>query len=279
MKVVILCGGLGTRLREETEFKPKPLVEIGGKPILWHIMKIYSHYGYKDFVLCLGYKGEMIRDYFLHFREMMHDFTLKLGQNPHPIIHHKKDFLEDWNITFVDTGLQANTGARVYRIREYLEGDEDFFLPYGDGVARIDIPKSYQHHKAKGKLATVTAIKFPTFFGVLNTKNEASTTFEEKPVLDGRVSGGFFVCNKKILDYLSDDDACVFEEQLQKIAAQGQLAAYEHDDFWHTVNTHKDWEEINAMNARGHTPWKIWEEGQLKLDVPEISQKRKVDEP
>lgn len=227
-------------------------------PLLWHIMKIYSHYGYKDFVLCLGYKGEMIKDYFLHFPEMLHDFTLRLGQSPHPIIHHKTDFLEDWNITFADTGLSANTGARVYRIKDYLDGGEDFFLTYGDGVARINLPKAYQHHKEKGRVATVTAIKPSTFFGVLDAENGLANSFSEKPILDGRVSGGFFICNKKIFDYLTPDDNCVFEEQLKKVAAAGQLAAYEHDDFWHTVNTHKDWEEINAMEARGDTPWKVW---------------------
>src|SRR3989344_6685246 len=214
MKVVILCGGKGTRLREETQFKPKPLVEVGGMPLLWHIMKIYSHYGYKDFVLCLGYKGEMIKDYFLHFREMMHDFTLRLGQDPHPIVHHKKDFLEDWNITFADTGLDAHTGARVYRIKDYIGDDEDFFLTYGDGIARIDLTKLYGHHKQKGKIATVTAIRPSTFFGVLEAEDGVAKSFIEKPVMDGRVSGGFFVCNKKIMDYLRQDDDCVFEDEL-----------------------------------------------------------------
>src|SRR3989338_6462792 len=203
MKVVILCGGKGTRLREETEFKPKPMVTVGGLPLLWHIMKIYAHYGHKDFILCLGYKGEMIKEWFLK--------------------------------------------------------DEDLFLTYGDGVADIDINKTYAAHKEKGKAVTVTAIHLPFNYGVMDVADGHARTFDEKPVVYGRINGGFFVCNQKIFSYLSPDDSCVLEHRLKDLARDAQLAADEPDGFWYAVNTHKEWEEINRMVEIGKTPWRVWE--------------------
>lgn len=259
MKIVILCGGKGTRFREETEFKPKPLVLVGRMPLLWHIMKIYSHYGYKDFILCLGYKGEMIKDYFLKFEELMHDFTLRLRHNER-ITHHAPEKLEDWNITFMDTGLETMTGARVAQVKKYIGDDEDFFLTYGDGLAKIDISDLYRFHKSKGKTVTVTAIHLPTTYGVLDVADGHARSFTEKPPLAERVSGGFFVCNRRVFDYLSAHKDCVFEKEMQRISRDGELAAYEHNDFWFGVNTHREWEQINQMEAEGKTPWKVWEQ-------------------
>lgn len=260
MKVIILCGGKGTRLREETEYRPKPLVQIGKMPILWHIMKTYSYYGYKDFILCLGYKGEMIKDYFLDFEELSNDFTLKLRSNQEEkIIHHQPDNLEDWNITFADTGLNSMTGARVARIKKYLDNDEDFLLTYGDGVADVDIKKLYEFHKEKGKIVTVTGIKPPTFLGTLKLDGDRVASFQEKVPLDSIVSGGFFVCNKKIFDYLSEDEDCVLEEEsFRKIVQDDQMAVYHHQGFWYTMNTAKEAEELNKMWEKGETPWMIW---------------------
>jgi len=266
MKTVILCGGRGTRLREETQFKPKPMVEVGGMPLLWHIMKTYSHYGYKDFILCLGYKGEMIKDYFLRFRDNMHDFTLQLSKDNQSMVHHNGDLLEDWNITFANTGDFSKTGSRICKIKKYLSDDEDFFLTYGDGVAQINLPETYSQHKKSGRVVTVTAIRPPSLFGVLDTDDGLAKSFVEKPVMNERVSGGFFVCNKRIFDYLSLDDNCALEDELRKLALEGQLATYNHDDFWYTVNTHKDWEEINEMEMRGETPWKIWEDRDINQE-------------
>jgi len=259
MKVVILCGGKGTRLREETEFKPKPMVTVGGLPLLWHIMKIYAHYGHKDFILCLGYKGEMIKEWFLKYEELMHDFTLSRRDGARRIEHHEPNRLEDWSITFADTGATTNTGGRVAKIRKYLGKDEDFFLTYGDGVADIDINKTYAAHKEKGKAVTVTAIHLPFNYGVMDVADGHARTFDEKPVVYGRINGGFFVCNQKIFSYLSPDDSCVLEHRLKDLARDAQLAAYEHDGFWYAVNTHKEWEEINRMVEIGKTPWRVWE--------------------
>jgi glucose-1-phosphate cytidylyltransferase len=258
MKVVILCGGRGARFREETEFKPKPLVNVGSMPILWHIMKTYSHYGYKDFILCLGYKGEMIKDYFLHFEELANNFTLRLRDNQ-KIIHHEPHRLENWNISFIDTGQETLTGGRVSRIKDYIGDDEDFFLNYGDGVADVNIPAVYNFHKEKGMAVTVTAIKPRNVYGVLSVQDDKACSFEEKPIMDKWINGGFFVCNRRVFDYLSPDPGCILEKEFARISRDGQMAAYQHDGFWHSVNNHKDWEEINRMEAEGNTPWKVWQ--------------------
>jgi len=260
MKVVILCGGRGMRLHEETEFKPKPLVAIGGKPILWHIMKIYSHYGHRDFILCLGYKGQMIKDYFLNFDETHNNFTLKLGPSQKQITYHNKKSVDDWNITFVDTGLDTNTGGRIARIKDFLGRDEDFFLTYGDGVADININALSEYHKKAGGIATLSGVRPLTPFGVIEPVGGLVKNFTEKPQARGFVSGGFFVCNKKLFNYLAPDESCVFEQEpLRKLAAEGALAVYEHQGFWHCLDTYKHLEDLNDFYKQGKRPWMVWE--------------------
>lgn len=275
MKVVILCGGKGTRLREETEFKPKPLVLIGNRPILWHIMKIYSHYGHKDFILCLGYKGEMIKDYFLRLAEMSNDFTLKSNLSNQYTIEHLQNNIEDWNITFVDTGAEAMTGSRVAKIEKYLDGEEDFFLTYGDGLANLDINNLYKFHKFNNKLVTVTGAKLRSFFGIIEPEGSMVKSFTEKPEVDGLINGGFFVCNKNIFDYLSKDDNCILEkEPLQKITAEKQMSLYRHDGFWNAMDTYKQVEELNKIWNGGDAPWAVW----LKNKPMNIKEERLIKE-
>lgn len=259
MKVVILCGGKGTRLREETEYKPKPLIMVGDRPILWHIMKLYSHYGFNDFVLCLGYKGEMIKDYFLNYDERAHDFTLKLGSGEKKIMHHG-NATPNWNITFADTGLDCDTGSRVARIKKYIGNDEDFFLTYGDGVANVNILELLKHHKERGKTVTVTGIQPPNPFGVIEVNEGLVKTFAEKPQSQDWTNGGFFVCNRRVFDKLSDDGKCVFEQKpLRNLAQKGELVVYHHKDFWHCVDTLKHMEGLNALYVKGNRPWMVWE--------------------
>jgi len=259
MKVVILCGGRGTRLKEETEYKPKPLVTVGGMPILWHIMKIYSHYGFNDFILCLGYKGELIKDYFLNFEELTNDFTLDLRSKEKRVVHHNKKSLENWRITFANTGQESQTGTRLYKIRHLLNG-EDFLLTYGDGVGNVDIPKTLRLHKDTGAVITVTGIYPKLHWGILETKNNMAVSFKEKPTAEHVVNGGFKVCNTKIFDYLSADPDCILEQgPMRQLAQEGKMAVYEHDGFWHSMDTYKQYEELNAMWNTGDAPWKIWE--------------------
>lgn len=259
MKVVILCGGKGTRLAEETEYKPKALVMVGKKPILWHIMKLYSHYGYNDFVLCLGYKGDMIKDYFLNYDELNHDFTLSLGSGVRQIVHHKKE-TPNWKITFADTGLEKGTANRLLSIRPYINNDELFFLTYGDGVANVNIPALLEHHKKVGKVMTVTAVKPPNPFGVIEIEEHSAKTFAEKPQSRDWTNGGFFVCSNKIFNYLTDEESSMLEfDALRKLSHSGELAVYRHDDFWHCVDTLKHLEGLNALYQKGSCPWIIWE--------------------
>jgi len=258
MKVVILCGGQGTRLREETEYKPKALVMVGDKPILWHIMKLYSHYGYNDFVLCLGYKGEMIKNYFLNYNALNHDFTLRLGSGEKEL-HGNQNGVPQWNITFADTGEECETGSRIARIKKYLGSDSEFLLTYGDAVANVNIAELVKYHREKGKHATVTAIRPPNPFGVIKLENGLANTFIEKPQLRDWANGGFLVCNTKIFQHLSDDGSCVFEERpLQVLARSGELAVYNHNSFWHCVDTLKHLEGLNALYNRGERPWEVW---------------------
>jgi glucose-1-phosphate cytidylyltransferase len=259
MKCVILCGGKGTRMKEETEFKPKPMVRVGQKPILWHIMKIYSHYGVKDFILCLGYKGEMIKEYFLNYREFNNDFTLDLSSDTKKIVIHNKD-LEDWRITFADTGEDSMTGSRIAQIEKYIGNDEEFFLTYGDGLSDVNINELYKFHKAKGRIATLTAVKPFSYFGIVELDNGLVKKFQEKPILEGVISGGFFVCNRKIFKYLSKDPSCVFEQEpLRKLAKDNQLSAFEHNGFWFAMDTYKHVETLNKMLLEGDAPWMVWE--------------------
>ena len=258
MQTVILCGGLGTRLREETEFRPKPMVEIGGKPILWHIMKIYSHYGIKDFVLSLGYKGEMIKEYFYHYEILNNDFTIELG-NKKSIEIHSNNAKKDWRITLADTGDKALKGARLKRVQQYVD-DDTFMLTYGDGVADIDINALLAFHRSHGKLATVTGINPASRFGELKIKGNQVESFSEKPRDgDGLINGGFFVFNKGIFDYLSADENCDLEiGPLEKIAGEGQLMVYKHRGFWACMDTIRDMEYLNKLWNENKSFWKIW---------------------
>lgn len=260
MKVVILCGGQGTRLREETEYRPKPLVPVGEMPILWHIMKTYSFYGFKEFVLCLGYKGDMIKDYFLKFEELSNDFTLNLRSKDDRIIHHHKATLEDWKITFVNTGQKTQTGSRVAKTKEYIGEDKDFLLTYGDGVANIDIKALLEFHKDHGKIATMTGVRPPSRFGEIATDDNKVINFNEKPsVSEGFINGGFFVFKKELFNYLSEDENCILERSpLETLVKEGQLMMRPHKDFWHCMDTYRDNLLLNEMWENEQAPWKIW---------------------
>ena len=261
MKAVILCGGRGTRMKEETEFKPKPLVNIGKMPMLWHIMKIYSHYGVKEFILCLGYKGEMIREYFLRYNELINDFTLNLSSEKDKAItiHGALEKRDDWKITFVDTGKENMTGSRIAQIKKYIGDDEDFFLTYGDGLSDINLNELYKFHKSKGKIATLTAVKPFSYFGIIETENNLVKSFQEKPIIEGTINGGFFVCNKKIFNYLDKAPSCVFEQEpLKNLTKEGQLASFHHNGFWFAMDTPKHAETLNNMIGSGNTPWVVW---------------------
>jgi glucose-1-phosphate cytidylyltransferase len=255
MKVVLLAGGLGTRLNEETQTKPKPMVEIGGKPILWHIMKIYAHHGYTDFVVCLGYKSHYIKewfhDYFLHNS----DFTLDLKDNT--ITYHRTSD-EKWKISFIETGALTMTGGRLKRIKEYL-GNETFMMTYGDGVADIDIKKLVDFHKKHKKLATISSV-FPEgrFGTIFIDENSSVTAFSEKTDNKNRVNGGFFVLEPGVLDYLEGDDTVFEKDPLEKLAQANQLKAFHHDGFWKPMDTLNDKNKLDALWNSGQAPWKLW---------------------
>jgi len=258
MKVVILCGGRGTRLKEETEVRPKPLVEIGGKPILWHIMKIYAHYGFKDFILCLGYKGNLIKEYFLNYEAMNNDFTIQLG-NHNSIQFHSNHEERDWNVTLVDTGMEAQTGARIKRVERFIDTDY-FMVTYGDGVGDIDIKRLLKFHKSHGKIGTITGVHPSSRFGELLVEKNNVMKFHEKPqVSEGLINGGFFVFKRKFLDYLKDDDNCYLErEPLENLASARELVVYVHDSFWQCVDTYRELEMLNNLWKSPNPPWKVW---------------------
>ncbi len=258
MQVVILCGGVGTRLREETEFRPKPMVNIGDRPILWHIMKYYSYFGYKDFVLALGYKGEMIKNYFCHYELMNNDIAIELGRPERTYIHYAHDEA-GWKITLADTGEKALKGARLKKIEKYITGDT-FIMTYGDGIADVDINQLLAFHKAHGKIATVTGISPASQFGELKTDGDRVEAFREKAQDgEGLVSGGFFVFNRAIFNYLTTDDLCDFEiGPLEQIAKEGQLMVYKHRGFWACMDTLRDMEFLNKIWNDGTAKWKIW---------------------
>jgi len=256
MKVVVLCGGLGTRLREETEFRPKPMVEIGGRPILWHIMKLYAHSGFREFVLCLGYRGNMIKEYFLNYEAMNNDFTICLGQQSQ-IKYNDVHAEQGFQVTLADTGQATMTGGRVKRIQKYIE-DDTFLLTYGDGVADLNIARLLEFHKSHGKLATVTAVTPSSRFGVLEMNKNRVMSFLEKPRMEGFASAGFFVLNRKVFDYISGDD-CTFEhEPLERLAKEGELMAYKHEGFFFAMDTYREYEYLNQLWSKGQAPWKVW---------------------
>ena len=260
MKVVILCGGQGTRLREETEVRPKPMVEIGGRPILWHIMKIYASYGMTDFVLCLGYKGYIIKDFFLNYEARMKDFTVRLGSLP-AVKYHNDHSEEGWSVTLAETGELAQTGARVRRVRRYLDTGP-FCLTYGDGLGNVNLKELIQFHRSHGKIGTVTGVHPPGRFGELQVEGKQVTGFAEKPqVTEGFINGGFFVLEREFIDrYLDDADDLVLEkEPLQRLAADGELMVWPHDGFWQPMDTYRELKMLEDLWQTGRAPWKVWE--------------------
>ncbi|MBN2545519.1 MAG: glucose-1-phosphate cytidylyltransferase [Spirochaetes bacterium] len=259
MKVVILAGGMGTRLSEETLLKPKPMVEICGKPILWHIMKIYSSFGFNDFIICLGYKGYMIKEYFYHYYLYQSDIAIDLKNNAIEYINSKS---EPWKITLVDTGLNTLTGSRIKKIKSFLK-DETFMLTYGDGVADIDINKLIDFHKKSGKIATLTAVKPLGRFGALNIDNASEVkSFREKPDGEaGWINGGFFVLEKEIFNYIGEGENISWEgEPLEKIAKDNGLSAYKHEGFWKPMDTLREKNELENLYINNKAPWKIWKD-------------------
>lgn len=255
MKVVILAGGLGTRLSEETEHKPKPMVEIGGKPILWHIMKLYSFYGLNDFIICLGYKGYMIKEYFANYFLHMSDVTFDMAKNKMDV---HQNSAEPWKVTLVETGDETMTGGRLKRIRQYLNR-EDFCLTYGDGVSNVDISALIAFHKEHKKLATVTSVQPPGRYGGLRLDRGRVVSFEEKPAGDGGwINGGFFVASPRTVDYI-DGDATPWErEPLMTLSNEGNLCAYQHRGFWHAMDTLRDKKYLDNLWISGKAPWKVW---------------------
>ncbi|MFN9717108.1 MAG: glucose-1-phosphate cytidylyltransferase [Planctomycetota bacterium] len=257
MKTMILCGGQGTRLREETEYRPKPLVEIGGRPILWHIMKIYSASGFHDFVLCLGYRGQMIKDYFLRYHAMNHDFTLTLGREENIHFHEVTDETP-FTVTLAETGLSTMTGGRVRRAAKYID-DDTFMLTYGDGVADIDLKSLTEFHKAHGKLATITVMRPLSRFGMLDLAPDGTVErFVEKPRIDTWASAGFFVMNRRVFDYLDSDTSVLEQEPLERLSAEGELVAYRHEGFFFAMDTYREVLHLNQLWDRQQAPWKTW---------------------
>jgi glucose-1-phosphate cytidylyltransferase len=253
MKVALLAGGLGTRLREETEFRPKPMVEIGGKPILWHIMRLYAHYGHKDFVLCLGYKGQMIRDYFVNYRTHNCDVTVNLDSRD--LEFHSNHLEGGWKVTLAETGEKTMTGGRLQRIQKYID-DDLFMVTYGDGVANVNIDRLLACHRAHGKLATVTAVRPSSRFGELSLEGGLVKTFDEKPqVSNSWINGGFLVMHRSVLDLVEGDEDSLEKQLLIKLADRGQLGVYRHDGFWQCMDTLREMELLNKMWQSGDTPW------------------------
>lgn len=255
VKAVILAGGFGSRISEESHLRPKPMIEIGGKPILWHIMKIFSHHGINDFVVCLGYKGYVVKEYFSNYFLHMSDVTFRMGENRMEI--HEK-FVEPWNVTLVDTGESTMTGGRLKRIARYV-GDETFCMTYGDGVADIDIQALLHFHQGHGRLATVTAIQPPGRYGALLIDDDAVREFQEKPAGDGAwINGGFFVLEPGVFSYIDGDETTWEQAPLQNLARDGQLAARRHQGYWHAMDTMRDKNQLEELWSAGGAPWKMW---------------------
>ena len=261
MKVVILCGGEGTRLKEHTESIPQPLVEIGGKPILWHIMKIFSFYGIRDFILCLGYKGYKIKEFFVDYEAWKyHDFKLmngKVSENKH-----NYDDIKDWNIIFADTGLDTNTGGRIKRIEKYIKKDDIFLCTYGDGLSEIDLNKLIEFHKTKKKIATVTCVKPMSQFGIVSLDEKGDILeFQEKPIISNWINGGFFVFNREVFKYIEEND--VLETQsLVRLVRNNQIAGYKYEGFWACMDTYKDTIKLNEIWKSGKSPWHKWSDNE-----------------
>ena len=256
MKVVILAGGLGTRLREETEYRPKPMVRIGGRPMLWHIMKIYSHYGYSDFVICLGYKGEMIRDYFLNYETQNRDFAITLGSGKLEVLGNHTE--EGWRITLAETGEKTMTGGRIKRVEKYV-GRSAFMATYGDGVADVDVESLLGFHRRQGKIATVTAVRPSSRYGELAIENGRVTLFREKPqVNEGWINGGFFVFEPEVFNFIESDDDSLETGLLARLVERKQLAVYQHEGFWQCMDTYREMQQLDEIWDRGRAPWRVW---------------------
>lgn len=260
MKVVILCGGYGTRIRDVADNIPKPMIPIGGVPILWHIMKYYSYYGHSEFTLCLGYKSSVIKEFFLNYEALTRDFTINLG-NDKSIEFHTNHTETDWKVTLADTGLDSMTGARLKRVKKYLAGENDFMLTYGDGVGNVDIKKLLEFHQSHGKILTVTGVRPPGRFGELvSTDFGLVTEFNEKPqATGGRISGGFFVCRQEIFNYLDDRQDLVFEQEpLRQLVKDKQMMMFDHEGFWQPMDTNREYLLLNSMVESGKAPWILW---------------------
>lgn len=255
MKVVILCGGYGTRIRDVSDNIPKPMIPIGRFPILWHIMKYYASYGHRDFVLCLGYKSHVIKDFFLNYEAHTKDFTIGLGRKGNMIFHTEHEEL-DWKVTLAETGLNAMTGSRIKRIQKYV-GDEDFMLTYGDGVGDVDLKLLLDFHRQHGRALTVTGVRPPGRFGELMSSDGVITEFNEKPqAAGGRISGGYFVASSKLFEYLNDEEGLVFEkEPMLNLVADRELMAFEHDGFWQPMDTSREYQLLNLLYDQGDAPW------------------------
>ena len=257
MKAVILAGGLGTRISEETHLKPKPMIEIGGKPMLWHIMKIYSHYGINDFVICCGYKGYVIKEYFANYFLHMSDVTFDMANNRMEV-HQQK--AEPWKVTLVDTGDETQTGGRLKRVAPYLQEDEAFCFTYGDGVSNVNIAELISFHKAQQVKATLTATLPPGRFGALDFEGQKIRSFQEKPRGDGAmINGGFFVLSPEVINLIRDDTTVWERDPLETLASQGQLGAYQHNGFWQPMDTLRDKVHLEELWASGQAPWKVWQ--------------------
>jgi glucose-1-phosphate cytidylyltransferase len=260
MKIVILCGGYGTRIRDVSDDIPKPMIPIGRLPILWHVMKYYASYSHKDFILCLGYKGQAIKNFFLDYEAYTRDCTVTLGA-AQSIKFHTNHEEVDWRITLADTGLDTMTGGRVRRIRQYVGDDENFMLTYGDGVSNVDLDALLAFHQSHGRILTITGVRPPGRFGELMSDDLGLVTeFNEKPqATGGRISGGFFVCRRELFDYLDDRDDLVLEQEpMHALVKDRQLAVYEHNDFWQCMDTYRDWQLLNKLLDQEQAPWVIW---------------------
>lgn len=256
MKAVILAGGLGTRISEETVLKPKPMIEIGGKPILWHIMKIYSFHGINDFIICCGYKGYVIKEYFANYFLHQSDITFDISKNE-MTIHQER--VEPWKVTLIDTGENTMTGGRIKRVKTYLNKGQDFCLTYGDGLANIDITKLVAYHKSHGKIATLSSVFPPGRFGALDITENQVTSFYEKPRGDGAlINGGFFVLKPNALNYIQDDTTIWEQQPLNKLASNGELMSFKHEDFWQPMDTLRDKHYLEKLWESGEAPWKLW---------------------
>ena len=261
MKVVILCGGRGTRIRDVALDVPKPMIPIGGLPILWHVMKYYAHWGHQDFTLCLGYLGQTIRDFFLNYEAYTRNLTVTLGKT-RSVEYHGGHDAEGWKVTLADTGLDAMTGARIRKVRDYVQDEDDFLLTYGDGVGDVDLKALVAFHRSHGKVLTVTGVRPPGRFGELADDDTGRVTeFNEKPqATGGRISGGYFVCRKELFDYLDEAENLVFEEgPMRRLVEDSQMMMFAHDGFWQPMDTHRDYLLLERLSEEGRAPWKVWE--------------------